>query len=94
MDILEFYGLKEDPFMLTPDPVYFFPSASHNEALLSLNYVVQQKEGFCLVTGEPGTGKTTILNVFKESHRDKAEIALVLTPVFPLRNFSYLSWRT
>jgi len=41
---------------------------------------VQQKEGFCLVTGEPGTGKTTILNVFKESHRDKAEIALVLTP--------------
>jgi len=80
MDILEFYGLKEDPFRLTPDPVYFFPSASHNEALLSLNYVVQQKEGFCLVTGEPGTGKTTVLNVFKESWRDKAEIALVLTP--------------
>ncbi|MDI6890541.1 MAG: AAA family ATPase [Thermodesulfovibrionales bacterium] len=80
MDILEFYGLKEDPFRLTPDPVYFFPSASHSEALLSLNYVVQQKEGFCLVTGEPGTGKTTVINVFKESWRDKAETALVLTP--------------
>lgn len=80
MDILEFYGLKEDPFKLTPDPMYFFPSSSHNEALLSLNYVVQQREGFCLVTGEPGTGKTTVLNVFKEGWKDKAEIALIVTP--------------
>jgi len=80
MDILKFYGLNEDPFRLTPDPTYFFPSASHNEALLSMNYVIQQKEGFCLVTGEPGTGKSTLLNIFKESWRDKAEIALILTP--------------
>lgn len=80
MDILEFYGLKEDPFKLTPDPMYFFPSVSHDEALSSLNYVVQQKEGFCLITGEPGTGKTTVLNVFKENWKDKAEIALILSP--------------
>ncbi len=80
MDILEFYGLKEDPFKLTPDPMYFFPSENHNEALSSLNYAVQQKEGFCLVTGEPGTGKTTVLNIFKDSWKDKAEIALILTP--------------
>ncbi|GAB4415791.1 MAG: hypothetical protein OHK0032_11920 [Thermodesulfovibrionales bacterium] len=80
MDILEFYGLKEDPFRLTPDPAFFFPSAEHNEALLTMNYVVEQREGFCLVTGEPGTGKTTLLNVFKEGWKDKAEIALILTP--------------
>lgn len=80
MDFLEFYGLKEDPFRLTPDLAFFFPSAGHNEALMSLNYVVEQKEGFCLVTGEPGTGKTLLLNVFKETWKDKAEIALVLTP--------------
>lgn len=80
MDILEFYGLKEDPFRLTPDPTFFFPSIRHNEALLTMNYVVEQKEGFCLIIGEPGTGKTTLLNVFKESWKDKAEIALILTP--------------
>lgn len=80
MDILEFYGLKEDPFRLTPDPAYFYPSANHNEALLSMNYVVEQREGFCVIIGEPGTGKTTLLNVFKENWKDKAEIALILTP--------------
>ncbi len=79
MDILEFYGLKEDPFRLTPDPMFYYPSAVHNEALLSMNYVVEQKEGFCLITGEPGTGKTTLINVFKENWKDKAEIALILT---------------
>ncbi len=80
MDFLEFYGLKEDPFRLTPDPLFYFPSSSHNEALLSMNYVVEQKEGFCLIAGEPGTGKTTLINVFKENWNDKAEIALILTP--------------
>jgi general secretion pathway protein A len=80
MDILEFYGLKEDPFRLTPDPMYFFPSFNHNEALQSMNYVVEQKEGFCLVIGDPGTGKTTLLNVFIDRWKNKAEIAMILTP--------------
>lgn len=80
MDFLEFYGLREDPFRLTPDPTYFFPSEKHNEALLSLSYILEQKEGFCLITGEPGTGKTTLLNVFLEKWRNEAEIALILTP--------------
>ncbi|MBM4140790.1 MAG: DUF2075 domain-containing protein [Nitrospira sp.] len=87
MDILEFYGLKEDPFKLTPDPMFFFPSENHNEALSSLSYVVQQREGFCLVTGEPGTGKTTVLNVFKNSWKDRAEIALILTPRLSFEEF-------
>ena len=51
MNILEFFGLKEDPFRLTPDPAYFFPSTGHNEALQSLNYLVEQREGFGLVSG-------------------------------------------
>lgn len=80
MDLLEFYGLKEDPFRLTPDPSYFFASANHNEALLSMNYVIEQKEGFCLISGEPGVGKTTLLNVFMQNWKDKAEIAMILTP--------------
>jgi general secretion pathway protein A len=80
MDYLEFFGLKEDPFKITPDLTYFFPSKEHNEILTALHYTITQKEGFFLATGEPGTGKTTILKVFIEEWQDKAEIALVLTP--------------
>ncbi len=82
MDFLKFYGLKEDPFKLSPDPEYFFASEGHNVALKSMEYVVEQKEGFCVITGEPGTGKTTLINVFIDRWRDKAEIALILTPSF------------
>ena len=80
MDFLNFFGLKEDPFKLTPDPAYFFPSAGHNEGLMLMDYSIEQKEGFLLVIGYPGTGKTTLLRVFLEKWKDQAEIAIVLTP--------------
>ncbi len=80
MDYLEFFGLKEDPFKITPDLAYFYPSKEHNEILTSLQFAIEQKEGFFLATGEPGTGKTTILKVFIDEWKDKAEIALILTP--------------
>ncbi|MBP1746178.1 MAG: ral secretion pathway protein [Deltaproteobacteria bacterium] len=80
MDYLEFFGLKEDPFKITPDLAYFYPSKEHSEILTALNYAIAQKEGFFLATGEPGTGKTTILKVFIDEWQNKAEIALVLTP--------------
>jgi len=80
MDYLNFFGLKEEPFKLTPDPAYFYPSSSHNEALLLMDYSTEQREGFLLITGDPGTGKTTLLNVFLEKWGAKAEIAMILTP--------------
>jgi general secretion pathway protein A len=80
MDFLSFFGLREDPFKLTPDPAYFYPSATHNEGLLLLNYSIEQKEGFTTVVGDPGSGKTTLLNVFLETWRARSEIAIVLTP--------------
>ncbi len=80
MDFLSFFGLKEDPFKLTPDPAYFYPSSTHHEGLLLLDYSIEQKEGFTTVIGDPGSGKTTLLNVFLEKWKDRAEIAIILTP--------------
>jgi general secretion pathway protein A len=80
MDYLDFFHLREDPFGLTPDSSYFYPSKMHNDVLASLDYAVDQKEGFSLVIGEPGTGKTTILKIFIDQWKEKAEIALIMTP--------------
>jgi len=80
MEYLQYYELKEDPFKLTPDPEFFFPSESHNLALKALDYSTESAEGFALITGEPGTGKTTLIKVFCTKWQHKADIALILTP--------------
>src|SRR5580658_6005017 len=56
-----FYGLKRNPFEITPDPSFIFPTRRHNEALAALYYGVRQHKGFVVVTGEVGTGKTMVL---------------------------------
>ena len=56
----KFYGFKENPFRMTPDSKFFYPSSKHTEALSSLLYTVQQRKGFVVVTGEIGAGKTTV----------------------------------
>lgn len=80
MDYLTFFSLTEDPFRLTPDTAYFYPSQGHNEIISSLNYAIEQKEGFSLLVGEPGTGKTTLLRVLMDGWKGKAEVALIITP--------------
>lgn len=57
---LDFYGLKEKPFSLTPDPQFLFLSESHRAAMEYLIYGIEQREGFIVMTGQIGTGKTTI----------------------------------
>lgn len=56
----QFYNFIEKPFNLTPDSRYFFPSKEHGEALDSLTYTVNERKGFAVITGEIGSGKTTI----------------------------------
>lgn len=56
-----FYGLKANPFDITPDPHFFFPTPQHNEAMANLFYAVRWRKGFAVVTGEVGTGKTLLL---------------------------------
>lgn len=57
----EFYGLDELPFQLTPDPRFLFMSTSHQEALAQMLYGIQSRRGFVVLTGEVGTGKTTLI---------------------------------
>ncbi|MBF0450271.1 MAG: AAA family ATPase [Candidatus Magnetomorum sp.] len=56
-----YFGLKENPFNLTPDPRYLFLSRKHQEALSHLRYGIKERKGFVLITGKIGTGKTTLL---------------------------------
>jgi len=58
---LKYFGLREAPFNLTPDPKFFYNSDLHREALASLFYGIKAKKGFVVVTGEVGTGKTTLI---------------------------------
>src|SRR5437016_11898849 len=58
----EFFGLRANPFNVKPDPRYLFLTRHTEEALACLTYGIQRRRGFVLLTGEVGTGKTTLLN--------------------------------
>lgn len=73
----EFYGLREKPFVLTPDPQFLFLSESHRTAIESLLYGIQQKEGFMVITGNIGTGKTTICRAFLEKLDKNVKTAVI-----------------
>lgn len=77
---LPFFGLAEKPFSITPDPRYLFLSGRHAEALAHLVYGIDEAGGFIQLTGEVGTGKTTIIRSLLARPHDKASIALILNP--------------
>ncbi len=77
---LSFYGLAEKPFSITPDPRYLFLGGRHAEALAHLVYGITEAGGFIQLTGEVGTGKTTIIRSLLSKQPDNAEIALILNP--------------
>lgn len=61
-----FFGFKDSPFSLSPDPAFLYRSAQHEEALANLIYGVQSRKGFIVLTGEVGTGKTTMLECLRD----------------------------
>jgi len=77
---LKFFGLNEKPFAITPDPRYLYLSARHAEALAHLLYGINEAGGFVQLTGEVGTGKTTIVRSLLAQAPKDAEIALILNP--------------
>ena len=75
-----FFHLKETPFSIAPNPHYLYMSQQHNEALAHLVYGVGRDGGFVLLTGEVGTGKTTVCRCFLEQIPDDTDVAFVLNP--------------
>jgi type II secretory pathway predicted ATPase ExeA len=71
---LDFYGLREQPFGMTPDPAYLYSSRTHSEALASLNLGIADTRGFLTLIAEPGMGKTTLLYQLSDELRDSSRI--------------------
>jgi len=77
---LEYFGLREFPFSLAPDPRFLYLSAQHREALAHLLYGVRSEGGFVQLTGEVGTGKTTVCRCFLEQLPPGTRAAVILNP--------------
>lgn len=75
-----YFGLREPPFAITPDPAYVYPSRHHQEALAHLLYGAGENGGFVQLTGEVGTGKTTLIRTLLEQRLENVDIALCLNP--------------
>jgi type II secretory pathway predicted ATPase ExeA len=80
---LKFFGLIERPFELTPDPRFLFLTPGHREALAQLIYGVQEQKGFILMTGEVGTGKTTLLRTLMHRLDGQFESSFITNSTLP-----------
>src|ERR671919_3047614 len=76
----EYYGFVQPPFTLTPDPRFLYRSESHDEALTMLLQAIRRKEGFIVLTGDIGTGKTTLCRALLEQVDTATFTSLILNP--------------
>jgi general secretion pathway protein A len=89
-----FFGFKDDPFSLSPDPAFLYHSRQHDEALSNLIYGVQARKGFVVLTGEVGTGKTTLLECLRDYLYEQAvEFAYVFNSrIDPAQFFELIAY--
>ena len=84
----KFYNLNRNPFEVSPDPYFFYPTPRHNEALALLNYGVLRHKGFVVVTGEVGTGKTLLVCCLLDSlSMHKVSFAYINNPILSVQSF-------
>ena len=83
----QYFGLRENPFALAPDPRYLYLSLRHQEALAHLMFGITQGGGFVQLTGEVGTGKTMMVRALLERLPDNIDVALVLYPFLSVEEF-------
>ncbi len=72
-----FYGFKEKPFKLLPDPDYLFMSKAHEDAYINLEYAISENKGFVVITGEIGSGKTTLINFLLRKIPQDINVAII-----------------
>lgn len=82
-----YFGFSQNPFSITPNPAFLYLSPSHQDALSHLIYGVGQGGGFVALTGEVGTGKTTLIRTLLEQELDNIEVALCLNPQLTATEF-------
>jgi general secretion pathway protein A len=83
-----FFGLRKNPFGLTPDPSFLFMTGGHREAMAGLTYLMLARKGFCVLTGDAGTGKTTLLRSMMASMpASQVQFSFVLNPVLTASEF-------
>lgn len=75
---LDYFGLKKEPFTISPDPAFLYPSARHRQALAHLKYGIEREGGFILLTGEVGTGKTTLTRLLLRQLPGNVRVAYIL----------------
>jgi len=86
----EFFHLKENPFNVTADPQFFFSSSRHTEAFSHLLYGIRQRKGILVITGEVGTGKTTLCRTLLNRLDENIKTALILNPNFSATQLLHL----
>ncbi len=79
---LDFYGFKAYPFNITSDPQFFYESHGHKEALAVLRYGIEERQGIILITGEVGTGKTTLCRTLINRLNPRVKFSLILNTFF------------
>ena len=77
---LSYFGLSDNPFSIAPNPAYLYMSARHKEALAHLNFGLRESGGFVMLTGEVGTGKTTVSRKLLQQLPDHTQVAMILNP--------------
>src|SRR5713226_7632059 len=88
----QFFGLRKEPFGMTPDPAFLFLSAAHREALAGLTYAILSRKGFVVLTGDAGTGKTTLLTrIFQSIPSTRVRFSVVLNPTLTPAEFLELA---
>ncbi|MBU0543791.1 MAG: AAA family ATPase [Proteobacteria bacterium] len=83
----KYYGFNNKPFEITPDPRFFYLSENHKEALAHLRYAIREGKGFSVVTGEVGTGKTTLVHMILSTLDENVRIANIFNPLMEPDDF-------
>jgi general secretion pathway protein A len=83
----QFYNLREKPFNLTPDPQFLYLGESHKEALALMTYAIRERKGFMVVTGEVGTGKTTLIHALLRGLDADTKTVFIFNPILEVKDF-------